>query len=313
MATKPANLRTIVGTKALKALNVRSDGPGLIFLAGHLATMTATGGLLWLSLSTVWAVPATILHGVVLVHWFSPFHETSHRTAFTTGWLNTAVNWFSALILGLNPTHFLHEHFRHHTFTQDPEKDPQAIPHTDTLGGYLFYATGIPYFRSLVRDLIVFPLGIFSAQVRSYAPEVALPRIRRDGQIMAAIYLAITVVSVWLGSWDAVIYWLLPRVAGEPVMRLIRMSEHGGCAKVPDMLRNTRTVLTVFAPRWLAWNNAFHAEHHNSPTTPFHALPKLHGLLGPHLAEVEQGYVMTQRVLIERATGHGPADVSTRS
>ncbi len=304
---RPATLRTFVGTKALKALNRRSDGPGLAFLAGHLATMVVTGALLWLSLGSLWAVPATVLHGVVLVHWFSPFHETSHRTAFATGWLNTAVNWFSALVLGLNPTHFLHEHSRHHAFTQDPDKDPQAIPHTDTLGGYLLYATGIPYFRSLLRDLVLFPLGIFSELVRSYTPKVALPRIRRDGRIMAAVYLAVAAVSLWYGSWDAVIFWLLPRFAGEPAMRLIRMSEHGGCAKVPDMLRNTRTVLTNFAPRWLAWNNAFHAEHHNSPTTPFHALPDLHRLLAPHLAELQHGYIETQRVLIERATGHGQA------
>lgn len=302
---KTANVRTIVGTKQLKALSRRSDGPGLLFLAGHLATTAATGTLLWLSLGSLWAIPATVLHGIVLVHWFSPFHETSHRTAFATGWLNTAVNWLSALILGLNPSYFLHEHARHHAFTQDPQKDPQRIPHTDTLGGYLFYATGIPYFRSLLRDLAVFPLGRFSTEIRSFTPKVALPRIRRDGLIMAGTYLVIATVSLWLGSWDAVIYWLLPRIAGEPVMRLIRMSEHGGCAKSKDMLRNTRTVLTVFLPRWLGWNNAFHAEHHNAPTTPFHALPKLHGLLGPHLAELQHGYVETQRVLIDRATGSG--------
>lgn len=239
----------------------------------------------------------------MLVHWFSPFHETSHRTAFVTGWLNTAVNWLSALILGLNPAYFLHEHARHHAFTQDPEKDPQRIPHTDTIGGYLLYATGIPYFRSLLRDLAMFPLGRFSAEIRGFTPKVALPRIRRDGLIMAAIYLAVAAGSVWTGRWDAVLFWLLPRFAGEPVMRLIRMSEHGGCAKTSDMLRNTRTVLTAFLPRWLGWNNAFHAEHHNAPTTPFHALPKLHGLLGAHLAEVRDGYVETQRVLIRHAAG----------
>jgi len=309
---KAVNVRTIVGTKQLKALSRRSDGPGLVFLAGHLSATAATGYLIWLSLGGVWAIPATVLHGVVLVHWFSPFHETSHRTAFATGWLNTSVNWLSALILGLNPTHFLHEHARHHTFTQDTRKDPQRIPQTDTLGGYLFYATGLPYFRSLLRDLVSFPLGIYSAQVRGFTPGVALPRIGRDGRIMAGVYLAATAASIWLGSWDVVIFWLLPRIAGEPVMRLIRMSEHGACAKSPDMLRNTRTVLTVFLPRWLGWNNAFHAEHHNSPITPFHALPDLHRLLGPHLAEVEHGYVDTQRVLIRHAI-HRDTEAPVRS
>ncbi len=303
---RAVTIRTIVGTQRLKALNARSNGPGLVFLAGHLATTAVTGWLLWLSLGGLWAIPATVVHGIVLVHWFSPFHETSHRTAFSTGWLNSAVNWLSGLILGLNPTYFVHEHARHHAFTQDPGKDPQYIPHTDTLGGYLLYATGLPYFRSLLRDLVLFPLGLFSAQVRDFTPQAALPRIRRDGQIMAGVYLAVAAGSVWFGSWGAVVYWLLPRFAGEPVMRLIRMSEHGGCAKVPDMLRNTRTVLTAFLPRWLAWNNAYHAEHHNSPVTPFHALPRLHLLLAPHLAELTHGYVETQGVLIRRAAGRHP-------
>ena len=151
------------------------------------------------------------------------------------------------------------------------------------------------------------PFGRFSDQERRFTPDRALATLARDARMIAAVYLAVAAISIWGESWAAVVFWLVPRVAGEPVMRFIRMSEHGACPRVPDMLRNTRTVVTFFLPRWLAWNNAFHAEHHHSPMTPFHALPALHDVLRPHLAEVRNGYVETQRVLIRHAAGAGAA------
>jgi fatty acid desaturase len=100
-----------------------------------------------------------------------------------------------------------------------------------------------------------------------------------------------------------VIYWLAPRVIGEPVMRLNRMSEHVGRPRVPDLLRNTRSVETWAPIRWLAWNNACHAEHHGIPTVPFFALPRLHVILKPHLEDVQPGYFGAQRALIRNALG----------
>ncbi|MDH3663676.1 MAG: fatty acid desaturase, partial [Alphaproteobacteria bacterium] len=108
-------------------------------------------------------------------------------------------------------------------------------------------------------------------------------------------------LSLALQSWAAVTFWLLPRVLGEPVMRIIRMSEHGACPLVPAMLKNTRTVITLVPVRWLNWNNAHHAEHHAMPAIPFHALPELHRHLGSHIEEVRPGYVDTQAHILKSA------------
>ena len=294
-------IRNLIGKDQLKALNRRSDGPGLIFFFGHLVVMGATGALLWLSLGTPWVVATTFLHGVVIVHWFSPFHESIHGTAFRTPWLNTVIGFFAGLMIVLVPRHFTYEHTQHHSYTQDAERDPQRIPMGERLGGYLLYATGIPYFRGLLRSLFVLPFGQFSMAEQVFIPVEERGRVQHEAQLMWLIYVAAAAASVWAQSWVVVVFWLIPRVAGEPVMRLIRMSEHVGCPVVPDLLRNTRTVLTVPWLRWLAWNNAFHAEHHNSPQTPFHALPRLHALLRSHLAEVRNGYGATQVALIRNA------------
>jgi fatty acid desaturase len=76
------------------------------------------------------------------------------------------------------------------------------------------------------------------------------------------------------------------------------MSEHVGRPRTPDLLRNTRTVLTLAPIRLLAWNNAYHAEHHAIPTVPFFSLPRLHSLLKPHIEDVRPGYFNTQLHLI---------------
>ena len=293
-------IRQAVSPAEIRRLARRSDARGLVFLAGHLAALVA-GGWLVLQASPAWLVPAMFLQGVLIVHLFAPFHETSHGTAFASAWLNRAVCWLTGLALGLPPTHFRLEHLEHHAWTQDPEHDPEMIPHTATRRGYLLYATALPYFRSLFSSLARHWRGAFTPGELAFLPPHAQRLVIRDGRIMLAVYAAIALASLATGSWLAVKVWLLPRILGEPVMRLIRMSEHGGCAMLPEIFRNTRTVRTFLPWRWLNWNNAFHAEHHALPGIPFHALPELHARIGPHLGEVTDGYVEAQRVILARA------------
>lgn len=300
--------RDLVPKADLKQLARRRDRPGLVFLAAHLATLAATGFLVWLALGTAWVWLAMVLHGVVVVHLFAPFHETAHSSAFKSRRLNEAVYWATALILGLPPTHFRLEHSAHHAHTSDPDHDPELVAACDTVPGYLWYATALPYFWNLLSSLARHPFGAFSTVERGFIGKSQEARVRRDACIMWAAFAAIAVLSLAAGSTAALTFWLLPRILGEPVMRVIRMSEHGACPLVPDMLKNTRTVRTWRPIQWLNWNMAYHAEHHAIPAVPFHALPALHGHLAPHLAELEQGYGPTQaRILEQAARGGGRA------
>jgi fatty acid desaturase len=294
-------IRALVPRDRLRALGQRRNGPGLVFLGAHLLTLAVTGTLLGLALGSWWAVPATLLHGVVIVHLFAPFHESTHGTAFRTRWLNQAVAWATGLALFLPPTHFTLEHAAHHKFTQDPVRDPERVPEANTVPGYLLYATSIPYFRYAFSNLVHQARGRFTDLERTFIPPRSLPKVQREAQLMWAFYAALALISLAAQSWAVVLYWLLPRIVGEPAMRIIRMSEHGACPLVPDMLRNTRTVITLRPLRWLNWNNAHHAEHHALPGIPFHALPALHQDLRAHLAEVRPGYVATQAHLLRSA------------
>lgn len=289
-----SDIQKLVPPETLRGLRQRQDFAGLLFLGGHLLTFLLTGSLLAQSLGSAWMLPALFVHGVVIVHLFAPFHEATHGTAFRTRWLNRSVAWITGLALQLPPTYFTLEHAAHHKYTQDPIRDPERIPEAYSIKGYLIFASALPYFRGNVMNLANHALGRFTAMERTFIPPNSFRKVQREAWIIWSVYLAVLMISLALQSWAAVIYWLLPRVIGEPVMRIIRMSEHGACPLVPDMLRNTRTVLTWTPARWLNWNNAHHAEHHAMPAIPFHALPKLHEHLGQHLEELRPGYVDTQ-------------------
>ena len=295
------NPRDLVPATALRTLARRRDGPGLVFLAAHLATLACSGGLVWLSLGTVWLWPAMFLHGVVIVHLFAPFHETAHSSAFKSRRLNEGVYWATSLILGLPPTHFRLEHAAHHAHTSDPDHDPEMITAGNTVLGYFWYASSLPYFYYLLSSLFRHPFAAFTDVEKAFIPDSQRARVQRDAWLMWAVYAAVAAISLATGSLAALWLWLIPRVIAEPVMRVIRLSEHGACPLVPDMLRNTRTVLTLRPIQWLDWNMAFHAEHHSIPAVPFHALPDLHTYLAPHLAELEHGYRRTQAHILARA------------
>ena len=288
----------LIDQTELRALLARRNGPGLLFLAGHLLTLLLSGTLLALSWGSAWAIPAVFLHGIVIVHLFAPYHECAHSTAFKSAWLNELICFGTGLVLLLTPLQFRWEHRAHHNYTQQAERDPQMIPMAERLGGYLYYATAIPYFYGAISTLVRHVLGRFSPMELQFLPRAERPKVQRQAWLMWAIYLSIAMLSVAFESWNAVIYWLLPRVAGEPLMRLIRMSEHGGCPTVSNIWRNTRTVRTWPPIRWLAWNMAYHAEHHALAAVPFHALPRLHALVGDRFEHVEQGYWRAQRSLI---------------
>lgn len=284
-------IRRIIGSHRLATLVQRRDGPGLAFAAAHAALIVAAGWVLWRVLGTVWAVPATIVHGILIVHLFAPFHESTHYTAFRTRWLNTATGWITGLVLMLPPTVFRYEHTAHHRYTQDVERDPQMIPMGEHRWGFLYYASAVPYFRGVLSVLLRHPRGGLDPSERSNVPRALLRAVQRESWIFWGVYLALAALSVHFESWLAVQLWLLPRLAGEPFMRIIRMSEHVGCPRVPNMLENTRTVFTAAPLRLLAWNMAYHTAHHALPQAPFFRLPALDAVLHDHVAETREGYV----------------------
>ena len=304
---RPSNvIREIIGRSRLPGFVERRDGPGLAFAAAHAALIIVTGWLVLRALGTLWVVPATIVHGIVVVHLFAPFHESTHYTVFRTRWLNTAAGWLTGLVLMLPPTVFRYQHTAHHRYTQDIERDPQMIPIGEHRWGFLYYASAVPYFQGILSGLLRQPFGRLNAAEMRDVPPAMRGVVVREARVFWCVYLLVAAASVYFESWIAVQLWLAPRVVGEPLMRVIRMSEHVGCARVPSMLENTRTVFTSMPLRLLAWNMAYHTAHHALPQAPFFRLAALDAVLRDHVMETRSGYVDFVRTHFRRMANSNP-------
>ncbi|MEO5758397.1 MAG: fatty acid desaturase family protein [Mesorhizobium sp.] len=276
-------------------LTAKSDVRGLVQLAAHFGAILILG---WLIAAKVPLWPILMLpQGILIVFLFTLLHETVHRTAFETQRLNDAVARICSLAIALPADWFRYFHFAHHRFTQDPENDPElAFPKPETWRQYLVHVSGIPLWRGHFQTLCTNAMGRCR---ESYVPPKGYGKVRAEARAMLTFYAVVLVLAVYFRATVLLYVWILPALLGQPFLRLYLLAEHGRCPFVANMLENTRTTLTNWAVRKLAWNMPFHAEHHAYPGVPFHQLPEFHALIERHLKVIEPGYVSFHGKYIE--------------
>jgi fatty acid desaturase len=293
---------------ALKPLAQRSDRAGFMRLAGHAATLAATGAVVLLaSGQPLLLVPAMALHGAALMFLFAPLHETIHRTAFKSRRLNDGVAFVCGLFLLLPPDYFRAFHFAHHRWTQDPARDPELAGggRPATRATFILYLSGVPYWSWQARILVRHAWGRVDAP---FVTPAQRPRIVREARLVLAIYAAGAAASVAFASPLLLLLWVGPALLGQPWLRAFLAAEHMLCPAVPEMQRNTRTTLTNRFVRYYGWNMSYHAEHHLAPALPFHALPAAHEALRPNLQVTSPGYASVLReVWAAAAHRRGPS------
>jgi fatty acid desaturase len=239
-------------------------------------------------------VPALFVHGVVLNFLFCALHESVHRTAFASRRLNDLVGAFSGAVLLLPPGYFRLFHFAHHRHTQDPANDPELMmPHPTTLTAYLWRISGLPNWGKRLRITLRHAL---SGQVpEPFIPEAKRGAIVREARLLWAVYLGVLVLSLVLRSDAALLYWILPALLGQPMLRLYLLSEHIHCTVDANPFANTRTTYTNAAVRLLTWQMPYHVEHHAYPAVPFHALAKVNRHIRSRIATSAPGYLALHR------------------
>lgn len=290
----------------LLRLSRRSDARGMLQLCIHVALLCTTGFIVWASQDSLLLVPAIVAHGIVLNFLFCPLHETIHRTAFASRRINTAVGWIFGSLLVLPPNYFRYHHFAHHRFTQDPALDPDlAEPGPSSVAVYLWRASGIPNWRS--RLSMTLRHALTGRVTESYVPTGMQAAIAREARILWICYAVVLALSIFLRRADALIYWILPLVAGGPLLRLYLMAEHTDCPFTRDMFTNTRTTYTNGVVRLLAWQMPYHAEHHCYPSVPFHALAKVNEHIRNRIEVTAPGYIAFHLGLLRQYREGAPA------
>ncbi|MGH8002387.1 MAG: fatty acid desaturase family protein [Brasilonema sp.] len=288
---KQHNHRQILGVQELSVLNDRSNRKGLVQLAIHLI-VTGCSGYLWATNFGNWwlTIPALVIYGFSIASMFAPMHECGHRTVFVSNSLNDAVAWCAGLLSFYNSTFYRYYHKWHHLYTRVPGKDPELTdPKPSNLGKYLFIISGLPWWQRKIRGHFRVALGLL--EDCPFVPETARAAVIRSTQLQLAVYAGAIALSIAVKQPWFVLYWLLPLLIGQPILRFILLAEHTGCTLDANLLTNTRTTLTLLPVRFFMWNMPFHAEHHLYPSIPFHALPKAHQQLSSHFTHIAPGYM----------------------
>ncbi|MBL8671834.1 MAG: fatty acid desaturase [Alphaproteobacteria bacterium] len=292
--------RHLIPPEVLRALSKRSDLSGALQLAIHVALIGAGATAIWAALGSWLVVPAMVAQGIAIGALFTAMHECVHYTAFASRRANEVVAWIAGAAQMFDAAFYRQYHLAHHRWCQDPAHDPELrAPPPTSLAGYLLRVTGALFWRNRVRQSWSLALGRFDGM--DYVGHAHRRGVVRSVRAMLALYACVAVASVVAGAPEALIYWVVPAVLGQPFLVAYRLCEHTGCAAEPNPMVNTRTTLASWPVRLLMWNMPFHAEHHLYPSIPFHALPRAHRALRPHLRCLANGYIETSLAIARGA------------
>lgn len=291
----------VLTKKDYKPYLKRSNKHGLIRFGVHMGLIAVAAGLVSVTLGTWWIVPVMAVYAILLAFLFAPVHECSHGTTFRNRRLNEVIFWIVCLIYMVPPTFFRYAHATHHTYTQIRGWDPDMLPERMTASAYIKFVLGFTFWQRNIKWFLFHPFGKIDPTQRYFLPQSEIPRVVREARIIFMIYAGIAGVSIVFNPWIPLIYWVIPRLVGEPFMRWMRISEHGECEENGDLRENTRTTYTSGIIRYLFWEMPYHAEHHLCPMVPFHALGRLHEKFGHKLHAVGDGYMSINKDVYVKA------------
>ena len=292
----------LVEPKTLRALMQRSDVKGGLQMASHLGAILLTGMLLVATWGSWWAVPVFMVHGVLINFLYAAQHELSHSTVFATKKLNEIFGRIIGFVM-IYPRDFDQiQHFAHHQFTQNWDRDGELAREPYTLTSYLLWFWGPSYWYSRIARIFRLSSGVV---IEPYLHEREKPKVIREARWHLAGYLLIAAVSIALQSWWAVILWFAPMVCMKFVHQLQNTIEHLGLSHEDDILENTRSTDTNALMRWICWNMQHHTAHHSFPSVPFHRLAELDAAIekGAGRPAHRMGYIEFQIEILKALSG----------
>ena len=266
----------LIDSATLRRLCTASNAAGALQVVSHLAAVALSGTWLWLVRGSGWAIPAFMVHGVLINFLYAGQHELSHATVFRTRAVNEWVGRVFGFVLFYPRTFDVVQHMAHHRYTQDWARDGELERPHYTLGSYLLWMSGLTYWYTRWLRLVRFASGRITER---YLPAHRHAELVREARWHLAGYALIVAASLFARSWAAVLLWFGPMLAMKFAHQLQNTIEHLGLPHTDDILSNTRSTRTNAVMRWLCWQMQYHTAHHAFPGVPFHRLRELHETL----------------------------------
>ena len=104
-----------------KELCKRSDWQGIKHVTIWIFFLALSGYIAFLSWGTWWAIPAFLVYGNIYSFSNPLWHETGHKTAFQSKFLNEFFYYISSYMANYEPTRWRYTHFVHHGNTYSTE------------------------------------------------------------------------------------------------------------------------------------------------------------------------------------------------
>jgi len=277
----------LIPKEKLRPFLQRNNINGIIHLSKHLGLIFLSGILIYISTNIFIRISVMIAHGSFIAFLYAGLHECIHKSAFKNKRLNEFVGYFIGFVLLRSFLNARYRHVAHHTFTQHPEKDPDKVDFPSSYLEYLKHVTSLSLWIRIIENLFRHAFGRINNSEKNYIPESEIKSLIFESRMMLIGYILMASLSIYFSTTFFLIYWLIPRIIGEPFLRLVRMVEHTGKDETANMINNTRTSFPSAFLKFLYWNMPYHIEHHLYANVPFYRLPKFHKLIKPHTDEVE--------------------------
>ena len=142
--------RCEIDKRALKELTKKSDWQGIKHILIWVIALMISGYFAYLTWGTWWTVFWFLIYGNIFVASNPIWHETGHRTAFKSNWLNSTFYHIGSFMFNLEPIRWRWSHFNHHSHTLSTanpyDYEIQITKPTDLIYFFLLLIPGGSFF-----------------------------------------------------------------------------------------------------------------------------------------------------------------------
>ena len=272
-----------IDRKKLKALSKRSDWPGLIHFTIYYFSLFVFGYLPYLFWESVLFFLFFFIYSTIYAFVVANWHETVHRTAFKTRWINEIFYYISCFQSYSEPTSLRWSHSFHHSNTlktQDQyDHEIEVSRPTDLLKFFLKFIPLSDFFyihQSPFVNIIKLSLGVINPSVKVASPKGEWQKIIRNARIYFFLWIIIIIFSYLINSWWPIIFYFLPTFIGRPIHFAVNVTQHLAAKfDSKDHRLSTHTVILNPILSFYYWHMEYHIEHHMFPMVPSYNLKKL--------------------------------------
>ncbi len=272
-----------ISRQEIKELSKRRDFPGILHMFIYFFSLILFGYLAYIFIDTYWSILFFFIYGTIWAFSVANWHETVHRSAFKTRWINEFVYHISSFMGDFEGYRWRWSHTFHHSNTyqtkDDYDYEIQVSRPTEVI---TFFINFIPFgdllfpHKLFKYEVLKHSFKKFSPVIQITAPEKEKKKIVWNSRLYLFIWILILLYSIWIGSWLPIIYLLLPNYYGKPLQFLVNVTQHLAAPfDKKDHRESTYSVNINPIFGFLYWNMQYHLEHHMFPTIPSYNLKKL--------------------------------------